>query len=161
MAASKGSEEPTLKKIVIYTLLLAGALAYPAQDVELAKMKPVETIGVRHQNGLVVIETDTEDMGFGRTVNEAIEDLKETSAGWICMDTAKYLLIAPDAREDAFALMDILDGDVRVCGYNGEVDMREVGEYLQSHRPNVSLERLEKETEIGMLCINGGRLKIN
>lgn len=150
-----------MKRTVIYVLLLAGALACTSDDVELSKMKPIETIGVRRQDGCVVIETDTEDMGFGRTVEEAIEDLKETATGWICMDTTKYLLIAPEAREDALALKGMLKGNVRVCGYNGRVDMRTIGAYLSSHRPNVLLKSFEKYTEISEIKTNQEILKNN
>ncbi len=61
-----------MRKSFIYALLLTAALLLPKSDVELGKMKPVETVSLRNRDGLVMIETDTEDVGMGITLEAAL-----------------------------------------------------------------------------------------
>lgn len=149
-----------MRKGILYGVLLAAALLAPTDDVELGKMKPVETVSIRTQEGRVLIETDTEDMGSGETFKEALKDLEKTTPGRIYLDTAQYLLIGEEAEGMVPELEAMLKDGTRLCKREGEVDMKTVGEYLRQHTPEMKLKNWKQEDRLQVLTAENGRLKL-
>lgn len=149
-----------MSKWWIYGALLAAALIMPHEDVTLGKMKPVETVSVREEEGLLVIETDTEDMGVGNTIEEALKDLKETTAGNLYLDTATYLLVDQATFELIPELATQLKGTVRICMQSGETDLKLAGEYLREHIPIMELRKWRKGIQLQVLECENGRMKL-
>lgn len=149
-----------MRKGMIYALILTAALLIPSKNVELAKIKPVETVSIRYQDGFVIIETDTEDVGIGKTLEEAIEDLKTTTAGTIYMDTACFLLVGQDAEDMVSELKSYLKGNVRLCKIEEEVDIKQAGEYLRVHTPEVRLKDWQKGAKLQTLETGKERMKL-
>lgn len=149
-----------MRKGLIYSILLASALLIPREDVELAKIKPVETVSIRYEDERIVIETDTEDTGMGSTTDDAIKDLMETADGRVYLDTAKYLLVGADAEVEIPKLSGMLKGSVRICERKGEIDVVTVGEYLRAHKPDMRLKDWREGEQLQVLESENERMKI-
>ena len=149
-----------MRKGLIYGILLVVALIIPTNDVELGKMKPVETVSVRKEEGNVIVETDTEDSGIGMTLEDALRDLKETTAGSIYLDTATYLIIDQDCQELIPKLYHFLKPNVRVCSRQGDVDIKTVGEFLGEHTPEMKLKDWKAGEKLQVLEGENGRMKL-
>lgn len=149
-----------MKKSILYAAILAAATAVPNRHVELGKLKPVETISIGYQENYLIIETDTGDIGIGSGVTEALKDLKETTAGTIYLDTAEYLIVENEAREQIEKLRPWLKRNVRICEKDGQLDITKVSEYLRAHRPEVTLKQWEKHISLQVLETENGRMKL-
>ena len=126
-------------KRVIYGILIAGAMAIPTRPLELGKLKPVEVVRIDKRGEQILIETDLGDSGSGKTVAEAILDLKERTPGTVYLDTAEYALIPKD-ETILTQIAPYLQEKVRICHWEGEMEIERVAEYLDVHRPNVKLK---------------------
>lgn len=158
MAAPKGQEESALRKLIIYGALFIAALMIPTRATELGKMKPVETVCIYKDRNMVVIETDTEDMGRGKTVSDALLNLKETTAGTVYLDTATYLLVMEDAEPYIPEIAGYLKKTVWICGAEGEIEVKDAASFLSVHKPEVKLKDWRKGTELEVLKEEKGRL---
>lgn len=117
---------------ILYIVLLALALAVPVKRLDIAKLEPVEAVAVMVEDGLVRLRTDTESEGGGKTVAAALQSLKENAKGIVYLDTARILLVAEDAYEEAKELMKDLRRNVQVVPYGG-TDVKEEAKYLETH----------------------------
>ena len=149
-----------MRKGIIYGMLLTAALLVPTNDVELGKMKPVETVSVRMQEERVIVETDTEDTGIGTTIEEALRDLRETTAGTIYLDTAEYLIIDEECKELLPVLLHVVKPNARICERRGDVDVKLVGEFLREHTPEMRLKNWKTGEKLQVLEGKNGRMKL-
>lgn len=149
-----------MRKGWIYGALLTAALLIPRNDVELAKIKPVEVVSIRFRDDVLMVETDTEDVGVGLTVEDAIKDMEETAAGRIYLDTAKYLLVEENATSEIPEMCGLLKGSVLVCERKGDLDLRAAGEYLGVHTPKMKLKSWEKGKRLQILESENDRMKL-
>ena len=108
-----------MKRLMIYLGILALLLAAPVESVDIGKLLPVQVISVRKENGWVVLETDTENVGMGGTAVQALQNLKDTASGIIYLDTAEYLLAAEEAREEAQEIISYLKRNIKQGTYKG------------------------------------------
>ena len=145
-------------KMLIYGILIAAALAVPTRTLELGKLKPVEVIRVDKTEETIRIETDTGDSGEGGTVNQAIWDLQETTAGRVYLDTAEYLLVGRNAQTYIPDMNVYLKDNVRICAIEGELDLKEAARYLDSHRPQLKMSQWSPECELETLIEEDERL---
>lgn len=155
-----------MKRIVIYSILLASALLVPVERLDVGKLKPVGLVQIYKDADAIVIVTDSDDSGVGYTLAEAFTNLKETTAGAIFLDTADYLLIDQVFIKEIETLGKYLKPQVLVCIANEYIDSKAAAEYLSAHRPTVRLkdktglqnaEMLAKENE--RLTIYGAKKK--
>ena len=119
-------------KRILYIVLLALALAIPVKRLDIAKLEPIEAVAVMVEDGLVCLRTDTESEGKGETVALALRALKENAKGMVYLDTARFLLVAENAYEEAKALMQYLRRNVQVAPYGG-TGVKEEAQYLETH----------------------------
>ena len=150
-----------MRRAMIYSGLLAAALLLPSGGKELGKIKPVETLLIKAEKGQIILRTDTEDLGIGNTVEEAMCDLEKTTAGRIYPDTTLYLLVDETAEENIEALKAYLKGSTRLCIVEGDVDLQEAGEYLGTHKPGIKLKKWKKGGSLQHLRNYRGKMKIN
>ena len=149
-----------MRKGLIYGMLFVAALLLPNNAVELGKIIPVETVSVSCRDGLFLIETDTEDLGIGPTLDSALQNLKDTAAGRIYLDTAEYLIAEQNAMEALGPLVRELKGNVRLCERQGDVDMKTVGQFLREHTPEVKLKCWEMGDLLQVLKGENGQIKL-
>ena len=119
-------------KWFLYIGLLVFALSMQVDRLDVAKLEPVEAVVVYMEDGLVVLETDTEDEGRGTTVAEALADMKKNTPSVIYLDTAEYLLVAQDARGQVQQLREFLKPSVLVETYRGG-SVKKAAQYAQVH----------------------------
>ncbi|MBQ9762220.1 MAG: hypothetical protein IJV82_03985 [Oscillospiraceae bacterium] len=127
----------------------------------MAKLEAVKTVEISCQNGAVVIRTDTGAAGAGGSLREAFEDLEETAAGTVFLETAEYLLITPECRGLLDALWAYLRPSCVVCLLEGEGDLEKVGTYLDTHQPDITLMDCRAgEEKLPLLLIQEERMRI-
>ena len=119
-------------KRILYIVLLVLAVAIPVKRLDIAKLEPIEAVAVMVEDGLVCLRTDMESEGKGETVALALRALKENAKGMVYLDTARFLLVAENAYEEAKALMQYLRRNVQVAPYGG-TGVKEEAQYLETH----------------------------
>ena len=119
-------------KWFFYIGLLAFALLTPVDRLDVAKLEPVEAVVVYMEDGQVVLQTDTEDIGRGDTAAEALADMKKNTPSVIYLDTAEYLLVAENARGQVQQLREYLKPSVLVEIYRGG-SVKRATQYAEVH----------------------------
>lgn len=150
-----------MKRIVVYILSLAAAMMVPLEGTDVGKLQPVELVQIYKEGDFVVIATDTGDSGQGRRVEAAFEDLEETTAGIIFLDTADYLLVSASAIGEVPALQNYLKSDVRVCKAEKGIDLVQAAEFLKVHPPRVKLKEPDSVRNAQTLTQENDRVKLS
>ena len=114
-------------------------LPHPARDI--ADLKPVRAVYIHMEGRTLHIETDTGDSGAGADLTEACADLRAKEDGEIFLDTAEFLILAPEVpiTGEIFAL---LRPDCRVTFTDAPPDLEKATAYLSQHPPKLTLARL-------------------
>lgn len=124
--------------IYLVTLVIVGTVS-PFSGTDVGQLQPVQLVKVTAQRGTVEITTDTGDMGRGKTVREAFDDLQQTSSKKIFMETAEYLLIDRAAETILPDITNILRPSCAVCLVEDEMDLTVAAEFLNHHLPELTL----------------------
>ena len=134
------------KRIAFYIAALA-LLILGGKGTDIGQLRPVEVVQLYAKGNLLFLKTDTGDVGWGVTVEEAVKKLKETTPGKIYLDTADYLLLEEGVDECLPQLKRYLKKHTKVvCGPEG-LNLEETAAYLRIHRPSGSLGNTEKPQE--------------
>ena len=147
-----------MKRIVLYVLILNALWFAPLNRIEIANLEPVRGIWLSRRNDQIYLETDTGSYGTGRTLPDALNNLKETSPGIIYLDTAEYLLVSETATEEIVALAPYVKKYVLLCQWEGEGKIETAVKYADAHKlgtkichwktgdklPNLPLQNLPK-----------------
>ena len=120
-------------RMMLYLIILALLFLAPVEQLDVAKLEPVQTVAISVENGKIVLETDTEDKGVGETVEAALQDLEENTSGAIYLDTAQYLLVTEEAEEKVASLRQYLRSGVIVSRWDGKADLQQAARYLSVH----------------------------
>ena len=140
-----------MKRMILYGLILAAALLVPVKRLDVAVLEPVQTVWLSKVPGGYRLETDTEDVGIGKTVPQALQDLEENCTGVIYLDTAQNLLVAEDAQDAIAVLGQYLKRSVRVCQWDGEGTLTEAGQYMNARNLGIRLHQWAEGTELKKL----------
>ena len=153
-----------MKKIALYLALIvavgfSGRGGHRGEDV--GNIQPVQLLMAQWTEGKLQLTTDTGHCGTGANVEKAIQDMNESAAGKIFLDTADYLLI----RNNTLFVLEELSGYLRpscsICQVTGQVDLSEAAQYLQYHVPWVTLAMYEAgEREVPQLISEEGSMKL-
>lgn len=146
-----------MKRILLYALILAAVLVLPTAGMDVADLQPVQTIAVYRNGNSWVIETDTEDIGAGDSVEKAFENLMQTTPAVIYLDTADYLILQEDAIEAIDELRVKLKDSVALYRYRGDPDLKEVSKYLSIHGEKVELRHWNTGVNLPILDCTGER----
>ena len=142
-------------RIVLYGFALA-LLLLGRGGTDIGQLQPVEVVQLYEKNGLLILKTDTGDMGWGLTVDEAVRKLKETTPGQIYLDTADYLLIEEGVEASIPALRPYLKRRTTMAFGPEGVDLQETAAYLRVHRPSEKVGKGSKPIE--KLVFEGGKI---
>lgn len=145
---------------IVYIAALALTLLAPVKRTDVGMLQPLEVISLQRRGEYLLITTDTQDRGMGKTLVKAIDNLKETTAGIVYLDTAEYLLIYPGCELEAQRLKEYLKNNVRLCKISQEMDLAEAAIFLDIHKPNQDLEDWEIGTKPDELRIENGRFQL-
>ena len=146
-----------MKRILIYIALLAGAFALRPESADIGKLRPVQLVSVSRDGEWIVVETDTEDLGRGISIDDAIRDLKETTPGVIYLDTAEFLLVRSDTENLIPEMADHLKEKVRVC-QSEDIALTDASEYLAAHIPKRRIGDWKAEEPLEILRREGERI---
>ena len=119
-------------KIVLYALIVGLSFLAPVRRLDIAKLEPVEAIALSVEGNMLVLETDGEYTGKGATVEEALQNLRENTPAVIYLDTARYLLMAEDAKAYQEEMAAQLKPSVQIGIYQGG-EVKEEAKYLDAH----------------------------
>ena len=142
-------------RIVLYGFALA-LLLLGRGGTDIGQLQPVEVVQLYEKNGLLILKTDTGDMGWGLTVDEAVRKLKETTPGQIYLDTADYLLIEEGVEASIPALRPYLKRRTTMAFGPEGVDLQETAAYLRVHCPSEKVGKGSKPIE--KLVFEGGKI---
>lgn len=146
-----------MKRILLYVAALA-LLVLGGQGTDIGRLRPVELVQVTEQNGLLILETDTGDRGWGLTVDQAVGKLKETTPGQIYLDSADYLLLEEGTEKYLPQLRTHLKKGTGMAYAPKGIDLIEAVEYLSVHKPSRTIGKWEKPIE--RLFLEGGKLNL-
>ena len=130
---------------VLYVALLIPLFFVPLHRVNIADLLPVEAVAIYMDGDQVVLETDTGNKGSGETVEKAVAALKENTPAVVYLDTAKYLLISPDATELIEAIIPYLKTSAKVCVCQAAGRVKDMVEYLEIQRDLPHLKNFLKK----------------
>ena len=150
-----------MKRIVLYVLILGTAVLVPKERVDVGKLRPIEVIMICKEDEKIMLVTDTEDVGYGETVEEAFQNMQDTSYGVIYLDTAEYLLITPGTVTQIEYLRTKLKGTTRICQVTEGITTEGVGEYLSAHNELPQLRHWKNNENLPVLRQKNGRLFIS
>ena len=132
-------------RVIIYIVILGLLLIAPVERLDVAKLEPVQTVAVDVSDGMVVLMTDTGNMGQGKNIKSAVDDLEEKTPGVIYLDTAQYLLVTEGAKQYTRDLEGYLRSSVKVSLWDGEGDVEQAARFLSDSRNLFSLRRWNRE----------------
>ncbi len=148
-----------MRKVFLYVLITVAVLSVPTRPADVADLHPVQTVALYKTLDGYRIETDTNDNGEGKTVEEAFADLQETTVGVIYLDTADYFLIFRGAESGGNQMRKYLKSDVGVCSAVGQGDLKEISQYLSVRGDLMPLHRWETEQKLPVLDCSSDRIK--
>ncbi len=125
-------------------MVLAALFFVPLQRVNVSDILPVEAVAVYMDGERVVLELDTGEKGSGKSVGEAIEDLKRSTPRIIYPDTARYLLVTQNAESYVDALRPYLKNKVQVHSCDARDRVAEIAAYLSARGRLPKLEDWKK-----------------
>ena len=143
------------KRIFLYVAVLA-LLMFGRRGTDIGQLRPVEVVQLYEKNGLLFLETDTGDAGWGMTLEQAANKLRETTPGKIYLDTADYLLLEEGLEQYMPAVKSYLKRNTRMAYGPEKVDLEAAAGYLRVHRPSGKVGKQEKPRE--MLAFEGGKI---
>lgn len=112
-------------------ILAVGSESFAGTDV--AELQPVQTLLITKKDGQIRVESDTGDYGEAGTLAGAFEDMKTAASSEIFLDTAEYLLIAPECTPLLPELIGSLRPSCCLCLAEGGPDLAQAGRFLKTH----------------------------
>lgn len=133
-----------MKLLYIYIALCLLLLTLPGgQDV--GGLAPAELVYVQKTGGGVKVGTDMGNLGAGKDLASAFEDLKNTTPGEVFLDTADYLLVSENSIGLLPELRTWLGQGCRVCVAVDVTDLTGAAYYLNAHPPGTRLGSVAEE----------------
>lgn len=150
-----------MKRIIIYIGILALLLQAPVKGTDINMLKPVEVILVYREKNDIVIETDTGDWGRGGDVSAALNNLKETTPGYVYMDTAQYLIVTEKTMEAVDEIRPVLKRSVQICCTQEDIDLAVAAKFLPAQGELPQLKDWKIGEEMPKLICVEKRLKLS
>lgn len=122
-----------MRKAFIYIVLIGLSFFAPLERADIARLQPIEAIGLLETDGQITIITDTGDRGSGNDMDSALNDLIKNTPGIVYLDTAKYLLASEDVVSQIEYLRDDLKQSVELCLWDGKGELKDAVKYLSVH----------------------------
>lgn len=147
-----------MKRLLIYSVILAAVLLVPVERSDVGKLRPIQTVAVFHDGTQFVIETDTEDTGRGEALQQAFINLIETAPADIYLDTADFLLVDVTAETKIDELSGVLKDSVRLYRFTGDPDLQQASKYLSVHDGGIKMKNWKNGAVLPVLHCNGGQM---
>ena len=134
-----------MKTYIAVAAIVALLSVTPFRTTDISKLAPVEVVWLAEENGQILLMTDTEDVGRGADVMEALSDMRATSTGTIFLDTADYLIVEVGAEKFLDQVADILRPSCMLCQANQMPDLGEAADFFSVHKWDVTLRQWQNE----------------
>ena len=121
-------------RILLYVVILGLLFLAPVEQLDVAKLEPVQTISLRFTDGEIELETDTGNKGRGKNIADAVNDLEEKTPGVVYLDTAQYLLVTEEASPYVETLRHYLQTEILVSMWDGSASVKSAAKYLDIRR---------------------------
>lgn len=142
-----------MKKIIFYVLILLIALWIPVRKMDISNLEPIQAVGINKIGEQYVITTDTEAMGVGKTIKQAVESMKRECEKIVYLDTAKYLLVSEECTAAVSELSESLKNNVKVAIWDGLEELKKAAQYMQSHRIGVKIDECFVDTKLPVVPV--------
>lgn len=119
-------------------LLVIGLGWLPFKGTDVATLEPAEILYVSF-DGEVLVETEAGWYGQGKTMDEAIFNLKTTSPEQVFLQTVDYLLLQEEGKERLPEIFPYLRSGCMLCLVEEKPDLEKAGTYLRTHKPDFTL----------------------
>ena len=147
--------------IGVAALVIALAAGQSGGKTEVAELLPIEVIAVRTRGDQVSLCTDTQDTGRGRTVSDAFDNLRQSAAGEVFLETADYLILDAKSLQHMEELATVLRPNCRICICEETVDLQDAAAYLRIHKPQTTVrEYMAGMTEITIMTCTKGKMEL-
>lgn len=133
---------------LIYILIVTALVLLPVRPTDVGELEPIQAVWLSIEDAAVTLETDTEDKGSGKTVQEALENMKRLSHGIVYLDTAQFLLVSEKALDKIPQIQPYLKGSVKLCLWEGEGSVADAAAYMQAHKTGVRLSRWQADVKL-------------
>ena len=150
-----------MKRILLYVLVLVALMFAPVKGANIGRLHPVEVVALYSENGQIIIKTDTDDKGIGNTPMAALNDLQETTAGYVYLDTAEYLLVGEGAEWAVEELRPALRKGIKICKSDEGVELKLAAKFLPVHSTLPQLKDWKLGDNLPKLTRIDSRLKIS
>lgn len=144
-----------MKRWLSMVIVISVFALLPSQGVELGMMRPAEALQIRSKENGVIVATDLGDKGVGDTLDEAIDNLVESSTGKVYLDTVQFLILDKASQAMTDEIKTFLRPSVNVCSTEESADLERVCAYLRAHRLNMKLEDIRGNTKLPLMERNG------
>ena len=134
------------KKWVCYVAVLT-LLLLAGERTDIGRLRPVEVVSLCENDGVLLLETDSGEKGWGLTVEQAVEKMKETTAGVVYLDTADYLLIEKGLEYCLPSLRNYLKKKTAMVYGAKDIQLSKAAEFLGNHRPSRTIGRWDRPAE--------------
>lgn len=129
-----------MRRWSVFLIAAAAVLLLPnGQQTEIGDLQPVQLLYIYKEDGAVVLKTDMDDMGKGKTLHDALDDLHATATGVLFLDTVEYLLVTEETWTMVPQLGEMLRPSTNLVMAMTPVDPAEAAGYLTVRRPEVTL----------------------
>jgi len=149
-----------VRRCILYIIIAAAVLTIPVDRADVADLHPVQTVALYVTAEGCRIETDTGDLGRGKTVDDAYRDLLRSTPGVIYLDTADFLLVSENAQNQIPEIGKYLKKGVRCCVVAGKCNLMEVSKFLSVHDDLPHISRWKTGDELPVLDCGAEQIKI-
>ena len=119
-------------RMIAYIVILAALFFVPLERMDVAMLEPVQIIYICQDGERVRISTDTDAVGEGVDIADALRSLHQTTPGVVYLGTAEYLLF-DRASETAIAdARQLLPQNLTIC-LAESVDYENLAKFLDTH----------------------------
>lgn len=144
--------------------LLLGALFLLTPNrsgTDVAKLRPVQALWMTTENGLVILSTDSGDVGIGTNFASALQDMEKSAASQIFYSTTEYLLLTGDALGQIHQAAEYLRLSCVVCLTEGEPVMNQAAQFLEQHHAQTTLQQYRADGRtLPLLRTEEGRMTL-
>ena len=152
-----------MKKTIPAVCAFAAVLMLsPFHSRDAAKLIPVQTLSVRMDGDLCLVESDSGQHGRGIDPRNALSDLERTAPGILILSTARQIVVdesAMAALEELIFLDDLHPG-TEVYDSAAPINAVDATPFLNRHASGVSISRLRSAYLTGeairLPCLTGG-----
>lgn len=146
-----------MRRWILFAIALTLFSFLPNQGTDIGNLRPVGLLYVYWENGAVTAAADTGDLGRGKTIREALEDMKATSQGEIFLETTEKVLITESVLGELDTLAAILRPGTELCLGQMGLNPEEAYEYLHTRETGAALYSWKKNQKLPKLDYREGR----